>query len=83
MNNETRHGRRALAASVAFLALCSGAFAAEQCRGPNGQSVKCPTMTPMHCRDITTKKYVKCDAPNSERIPDSKPQQKSGPPNSK
>jgi hypothetical protein len=25
------------------------------------------------CRDITTKKFAKCDAPNTEPVPESKP----------
>jgi hypothetical protein len=83
MNNETRGALRLLLATGLLSALCHGAVAAEQCRGPNGQFIKCPTMTPMHCRDITTKKFTKCDAPNSERIPESKPQPKAAPSTSK
>ncbi|MGC4028692.1 MAG: hypothetical protein QM696_07470 [Steroidobacteraceae bacterium] len=58
----------------ALLALAAGganAAAAKQCRDTNGRFVKCPeaAATANHCRDITTKKYVKCGTPHSEAVP--------------
>jgi len=66
------HGKTfilALAGALLFLA-ANAADAAEQCRDKNGRFIKCPAApAPAHCRDITTKKFVKCGSPNSEAVP--------------
>ena len=62
--------RLLLAACVALATIAVNAGEADQrCRGPGGQFIKCPVMTPMHCRDKTSKKFVQCSAANSEPIP--------------
>lgn len=55
----------------AALALAGGAAsAAEQCRDANGRFMKCPEQAqPRHCRDVTSKKFVKCGSPHSEPVP--------------
>lgn len=40
-----------------------------QCRDSSGKFAKCPTTPPTKCRDKTTKKFAKCDAPNTEPVP--------------
>ncbi len=56
------------------LALAAGtATAATKCHGPDGKFIKCPpaAAAPANnkCRDITTKKFAKCSAPNTEPVP--------------
>lgn len=49
--------------------------AAEQCRDAKGKFIKCPEKpaAATKCRDKTTKKFAKCDAPNTEPVPAKKP----------
>lgn len=70
--NPTRTFLLAIAAALLF-AGASTAGAAEQCRDKNGRFMKCPTTppAPTRCRDITTKKFVKCGSANSEAVPSS------------
>lgn len=46
---------------------------AEQCRDAKGKFIACPKPAPAKCRDITTKKFAKCSAPNTEPVPRKKP----------
>ena len=72
MNTKTGARRLLVAAAGALLFLtATAAGAAEQCRDANGRFVKCPTASsaPMRCRDVTTKKFVKCGSPHSEAVP--------------
>jgi hypothetical protein len=55
---------------IAALAAIDVAAAAEQCRDTNGRFMKCPTTTATNrCRDITSKKFVKCGTAHSEPVP--------------
>lgn len=58
---------------LALAAFTGTATAAEQCRDDKGRFIKCPvpatTSADTHCRDRTTKKFVKCGRPNSEVVP--------------
>lgn len=49
----------------------SAADAKAQCRDAKGHFAKCPAAatTAKHCRDMTTKKFAKCGAPNSQPVP--------------
>ena len=61
----------AITAAV-ILAVCSGftAGAAQPCRDAKGKFVKCePAKAPPRCRDIKSKKFAKCSAPNTEPVP--------------
>jgi hypothetical protein len=58
--------------ALLLLLASTGVGAAEQCRDPNGRFIKCPVVTPTpaaRCRDVTSKKFVKCGAPHSEAVP--------------
>ena len=54
--------------SLALGAFSGGAYA-EQCRDAKGKFIACPKPAPTKCRDITTKKFAKCSAPNTEPVP--------------
>ena len=71
MNTKTGARRLLVAAAGALLLLtATAAGAAEQCRDANGRFIKCPTApAPTRCRDVTTKKFVKCGSPHSEAVP--------------
>ncbi|RYF09771.1 MAG: hypothetical protein EOO40_06315 [Deltaproteobacteria bacterium] len=45
--------------------------ASKQCRDDKGKFIKCVTAAPAttKCRDKTSKKFAKCDAPNTEPLP--------------
>lgn len=60
----------AFAISLAFGALANVTHA-EQCRDAKGKFIACPKPAPeaTKCRDITTKKFAKCGAPNTEAVP--------------
>lgn len=57
--------------SLALGAAAGGAAAAQRCHGPDGKFIKCPPAAAASnkCRDITTKKFAKCGAPNTEPVP--------------
>ncbi len=58
-----------IAVSLAFGALANVANA-EQCRDAKGKFIACPKPPEnTKCRDITTKKFAKCGAPNTEPVP--------------
>jgi len=63
--------RAFILAAAGALLFAGAASAAEQCRDTNGRFMKCPTTpaAPTRCRDITTKKFVKCGSPHSEAVP--------------
>jgi len=70
MSKKTSSWLISLGAAALFVLSGSGADAAEQCRDANGRFMKCPTpAAPARCRDVTTKKFVKCGAPHSEAVP--------------
>ena len=69
-----KSGKGWVVAGLAALAMCTAmsAGAAERCRDDKGKFIKCPVAQPApaaHCRDKTTKKFVKCGAANSEPVP--------------
>jgi hypothetical protein len=63
----------AFTVSLALGAATGTAAAATKCHGPDGKFIKCPpaAAAPANnkCRDITTKKFAKCSAPNTEPVP--------------
>ena len=61
-----------LAAALIFAPTAS--FAADAAKGPcrddKGKFIKCAAAKPpAKCRDIKTKKFAKCSAPNTEPVP--------------
>lgn len=70
---------RFIAAAVTLALLASPAAAQKldakgKCRGPDGKFAKMEVCkkaapAPQHCRDIKTKKFAKCGAPNTEAVP--------------
>lgn len=57
------------AVAMAMSAFAMGAIAAP-CRDSHGKFMKCPAPAASnHCRDIKTKRFVKCGAPHSEPVP--------------
>jgi hypothetical protein len=60
-----------VAGALLFLATSAAGAAEQQCRDANGRFMKCPPAppAPTRCRDITTKKFVKCGSPHSEAVP--------------
>jgi hypothetical protein len=69
---------RALTTAVAIVlagTLLAAPAGAEQCRDAKGKFIKCPEKpaAATKCRDKTTKKFAKCDAPNTEPVPVKKP----------
>lgn len=60
-----------LFAAFAFAAGLAGSAGAAPCKDAKGKFVKCPApaASPGRCRDKTSKAFVKCGAPNSERVP--------------
>ena len=65
-----------LFATLAFAASLAGVAGAAPCKDAKGKFIKCPApaaaASPGRCRDKTTKKFVKCGAPNSEPVPAAK-----------
>ena len=59
--------------SLALGGATGTAFAATKCHGPDGKFIKCPPVAAApantRCRDITTKKFAKCGAANTEPVP--------------
>jgi hypothetical protein len=71
IKNRGKHLLLAAIGALAFLGAGS-AGAAEQCRDANGRFIKCPpapAAPAARCRDITSKRFVKCGSPNSEAVP--------------
>jgi len=62
-------------AAILAAAAAPGAASAKQCRDAKGKFIKCPEKpaAATKCRDKTTKKFAKCDAPNTEPVPAKKP----------
>ena len=63
-----------LAASLASAASAQTIDKAGKCHTPDGKFAKmevCKAAAPaaQHCRDIKTKKFAKCGAPNTEAVP--------------
>ncbi|MDR3510250.1 MAG: hypothetical protein P4L73_01320 [Caulobacteraceae bacterium] len=56
------------AVAMTLSALAAGAQAAP-CRDSHGKFAKCPPPVVKHCRDIKTKRFVKCGSPHSEPVP--------------
>ena len=69
-----------IALTVSGLALAAPTLDAQgKCRD-NGKFVKAELCAGQHkpsnhCRDVTTKKFAKCGAPNTEPVPESAPAQ--------
>jgi hypothetical protein len=69
-----KRGRLCVLACVATIAALAAfgslATAAEQCRDAGGRFIRCPVApATVRCRDVTSKKFVKCGAPHSETVP--------------
>ncbi|MFC3070855.1 hypothetical protein [Phenylobacterium soli] len=61
---------RLIAAAALVLTFAATEASAKTCRDAAGKFTKCPAAaTAGPCRDKTTKKFAKCDAPNAERMP--------------
>ncbi len=60
-----------IAGFIATSAIGGAPAYAEQCRDAAGKFIKCPPKPEkaVKCRDKTTKKFAKCDAPNTEPVP--------------
>jgi hypothetical protein len=64
--------RIVLLTALLTLASAGAAAASQQCRDEKGKFIKCPPAAAepaTRCRDIKTKKFAKCGAPDTEPVP--------------